>query len=70
MEDRTIKIHGYSEGDESVGIASIEFTLDTGMEELDKNERNFIKEYIIPNIEELHDNGKLKYHFSDDDSDW
>lgn len=70
MEDRTIKVHGYSVGDESVGIASIEFTLDTGMEELDENERNFIKENIIPNIEELHDNGKIRYKFSDDDREW
>jgi len=68
--EETIKINGYSVGDESVGIASIEFALDTGLEQIDDEQRQFIREHILQNIEELHDNGKLIYHYSDDDSEW
>ena len=72
----TIKIIGRSVGDRSVGIPPIEFEIDTGLLELTPNDREFIIKNIIRDMWELHDNGPLKYEFSDewdklsDDDKW
>ena len=65
MSDNSIKIYGYSVGDSSVGIGSAEFTIDTGLVELNDDDREFLKG-VIRDIWELHDNGDVWYWFSDD----
>lgn len=62
----TIKVNGYSVGDSSVGIGSIEFSIDTGLYELSEDDRQYIINGIIRDIWELHDNGDLKFEFSDE----
>lgn len=64
---KTIKVIGYSEGDDSVGISSIGFEFDTGLDKLTELERNFIRDTIIRAVWELHDNGDINYWFSDED---
>jgi len=68
----TIKIIGYSVGDNSVGIGTIEFSIDTGLTELSNDDKEHIIKGIIRDIWELHDNGDLKYSFSDEtkEDDW
>ena len=65
MEEEII-VYGYSIGDDSVGIPSIQFEFNTGLYELDDNQREFIINHIIINIYELHDNGKVVFNFSDE----
>lgn len=65
-----IYISGYSEGDSSVGIGSCEFSFDTGLTELSKDDKKFIIDTIIPTIWELHDNGTLHYGFSDEKKEY
>jgi len=62
----TLKIGGYSVGDSSVGIGLIEFSVNTGLEEVTENEKKFMIKTIIKSIWELHDNGNLIYQFSDE----
>ena len=62
-----IEIRGYSVGDNSVGIPPIGFAFKTGLEELSKEDREYLKR-LIREIWELHDNGTIVYHFSDEDS--
>lgn len=69
MEKESIKIRGYSVGDHSVGIASVGFEVDTGLLELDDNDRQFLIESVIASVWELHDNGTLYYDFSDEVQD-
>ncbi|MBU0958269.1 MAG: hypothetical protein KKF56_05680 [Nanoarchaeota archaeon] len=66
--NNTLKIEGYSEGDSSVGIGNIEFTIDTGLypEDVTEDDREFIINNIIKNIWELHDNGDIRFDFSDE----
>lgn len=68
----TIKIEGYSVGDSSVGIGTAEFSIDTGMEELSESDKEFIIKTIIRDVWELHDNGDLRFGFSDEakEDDW
>lgn len=68
----TIKIEGYSEGDKNVGIPYVEFEIDTGLEEIDKEKKEYIVKTLIRDIWELHDNGDLLFSFSDEeiDDDW
>jgi len=68
-ETETIKINGYSVGDSSVGIGEGEFSIDTGLTELDENDKEFIVKTLIWNIYELHDNGNLNFQFSDEEED-
>lgn len=71
MKDKeTIKIAGYSEGDKSVGIWQCEFSFDTGLTELDILDRQYLMDYFIPIIWELHDNGTLHYCFSDEKDEY
>ena len=65
-EKESIQITGYSEGDRSVGISSIYFSIDTGLTELSADDKEFIIKGIIRDIWELHDNGDLRYEFSDE----
>jgi len=69
MKD-TIKIMGYSVGDSSVGIPIREFLINTGLLELNKEDRKFIEATLIRNIWELHDNGDLRWGFSDEPEDY
>lgn len=62
----TIKVYGYSVGDSSVGIGSIEFSIDTGLCELSEEDKQYIIEGILRDVWELHDNGDLKFEFSDE----
>jgi len=72
MRIETLKIEGYSVGDRSVGIGTIEFSLDTGLYPEDVNEetREWLVKTIVRDIWELHDNGDLKFGFSDEDNDF
>ena len=72
MQQETIKISGYSIGDGSVGIGSIDFEINTGLMELSKEDKEYIIKNIIRDIWELHDNGDLRFDFSDEmgESDW
>lgn len=65
----TVKIVGYSVGDSSVGIGSIGFEVDTGLHELDDNDKKFLIEYVVGSVWELHDNGTLYYDFTDEVED-
>jgi hypothetical protein len=67
MKD-TLKIQGYSVGDSSVGMGACEFSIDLGLypEDVDKEEREWIIETILRDLWELHDNGDLKFNFSDE----
>ena len=65
----TIKVFGRSIGDMRVGIPSIDFSFDTGLVEIDAKDREFIVNYILKNIRELHDNGDLLYSFTDEEED-
>jgi hypothetical protein len=62
----TIKIEGYSVGDSSVGIPTCKFSIDTGVYELSDDDKEFLIKDVIRTIWELHDNGDLRYNFSDD----
>ena len=62
----TIKIEGYSVGDMSVGIGSMPFMIDTGCTELSDGDKESIISEVIRGIWELHDNGNLRYDFSDE----
>lgn len=66
MEQETIKIVGYSEGDRSVGITEGYFSIDTGLFELEDNDKEFIIKTMIRDMWELHDNGTLHFDFSDE----
>jgi hypothetical protein len=70
----TIKINGYSVGDDSVGIGACDFFIDLGLypEDVSGEDRKFIVENILRGIKELHDNGALKFNFSDEinKDDW
>lgn len=70
--NKTIKIIGYSGEDRSVGIISIPFEVDTGIPQLNSDEKEYIIKGIIRDIWELHDNGDLHYNFSDEikEDDW
>lgn len=63
----TIKLYGMSVGDPDVGIFPIEFSFDTGLIELTDEDRYYLINTIIRDIWELHDNGKVKFNFSDED---
>jgi hypothetical protein len=65
----TIKIEGYSVGDMSVGIGSIPFQIDTGLFELEDYEKENIIKTLIRDVWEMHDNGTLRYEFSDEHKD-
>ena len=64
----TLKIMGYSTGDSSVGIYPGNFNLDLGIEPENVNDedKKWIIKTIIKSIWELHDNGNLKFNFSDE----
>ena len=62
----SIKIHGYSVGDNSVGIPISEFSLDLGIVEITNEDKEFIIKGIIRDLHELHDNGDLRFNFSDE----
>lgn len=62
----TIKIVGESVGDSSVGIGSAHFEIDTGIYELSKEDKEFIVKNMVRAIWELHDNGDLKFDFTDE----
>jgi predicted RNA-binding Zn-ribbon protein involved in translation (DUF1610 family) len=68
----TIKIDGYSIGDMSVGIPECHFMIDTGVSHIFSEDRIFIINNIIKTIWELHDNGDIRFNFSDEISkeDW
>jgi len=68
----SIKIYGISVGDSSVGIFPIDFEIDTGLNELSKEDKEFLIKNIVRDIWELHDNGDLKFNFSDEEKevDW
>jgi len=68
IQDKTIKVIGYSTGDRSVGIGEIPFEIDTGVEELNDSDRKFIAETMIRAIYELHDNGDVRFYFSDENT--
>lgn len=76
MKDKSslLKIEGYSIGDRSVGIYERGFSLELGLypEDVSEEDREFIINNIIRTIWELHDNGDLKYNFSDEikERDW
>jgi hypothetical protein len=69
MKDETIKINGYSEGDSSVGIGQGEFSIDTGLTEIDEDLRNWIIRNLIRDMYEIQDNGNLHFNFSDEETD-
>lgn len=69
MNKETIKISGESEGDASVGIWEGHFEIDTGMTELDENDREYLVEGMIRDMWELHDNGKVHFRFSNEKYD-
>ncbi len=70
--EETIKIIGYSIGDSSVGIQAIHFEVDLGIIELSKDDKEFLINGMIRDLWELHDNGNLRYNFSDEmkEDDW
>jgi len=72
MKNDTIKIVGYSVGDMSVGISSCEFQIDTGLTSLSEEDKEYIIKGMIRDMWELHDNGDLKFNFTDEisDDDW
>jgi hypothetical protein len=65
----TIKVIGQSVGDRSVGIAPADFEIDTGCSELNESDKEFIINNVIRAIWELHDNGDLKFNFSDEEDE-
>jgi len=67
-EIKTIKVIGYSVGDASVGIGEIPFEIDTGLTELNDSDREFIADTMIRAIYELHDNGTIRFYFSDENT--
>ena len=64
----TLKIEGYSVGDSSVGIGQAEFSIDLGLypEDVNASDREWIILTMIRDLWELHDNGDLKFNFSDE----
>jgi len=62
----TIKILGRSVGDSNVGIPSCGFEIDLGVTELTEDDRLFLIKGMIRDMWELHDNGDLKFNFSDE----
>ena len=68
MITKTLKIFGHSVGDDSVGIGSIDFEIDLGLypEDVDSEVREWVERTIIRDIWELHDNGDLRWEFSDE----
>ena len=65
----TIKINGYSVGDRSVGISEAEFSIDTGLINLDEDDKVMMTKTLVRDIYELHDNGDIYFSFSDDKID-
>lgn len=65
-QKETIKIEGHSVGDRSVGIWECHFSIDTGLYELSDDDKEYLIKGVIRDIWELHDNGDLKFNFSDD----
>ena len=65
----TIKVSGISVGDRSVGISSANFEIDTGLCDLSEEDRKFIINNMVRAIWELHDNGDLKFNFSDEEDE-
>jgi len=63
----TIKIVGYSVGDKEFGIGSVEFSIDTGMEDLSEEDKEFLIKGMVRDMWELHDNGPIRFNFSDED---
>ena len=72
MKTGYLKVVGYSIGDPSVGMFSREFSVDLGLQsdDVDLEDREMIEENIIRCIWELHDNGVLKWNFSDEPEAW
>ena len=66
--EQYLRIYGYSIRDDTVGISSIEFEINTGLypEDVDKDTREFIIKTIIRDLWEVHDNGDMKFEFSDE----
>lgn len=62
----SIKIEGHSVGDPDVGMFPCYFSIDTGMLELTKDDKEFLIKGVIRDLWELHDNGTLVYGFSDE----
>ena len=66
MKQETIKVYGYSEGDYTVGMNSCHFEIDTGLTELEDDDKVFIIDHLIRTIWELHDNGNIHFSFSNE----
>jgi hypothetical protein len=63
---KSIKIYGYSVGDSSVGIGTCHFEIDTGLIKLNKEDKDFLINGVVKEMWELHDNGNIKFDFSDE----
>ena len=72
MKKETLKIEGYSVGDSSVGIGQAGFNIDLGLypEDVNASDREWIIITMIRDLWELHDNGDLKFNFSDESNDF
>lgn len=65
MKDKSIKVQGMAVGDESVGINSVRFMIDTGLAQMDDDDRKDFVETVIHMLWEFYDNGDIYFDFSD-----